>query len=403
MSSWYDIKIQGQTVYSNSSQCFSQWFFHKSDQVIRDADKSANEHREYLYVSDVATVRRRLALEGCDRNALELEYEKALLDIEQEFEYAAEYFPEDVTKLRSAIQDMTLDDWISKLKMISDKKLDTYAQGRQEPNPDPVLDYLLSTNKWYSDNRYTQFPCISPDCYILSFLEFAPDDAEVVMDCTDCVEARSINAFDTHIEHLQKRTNFYEILKVSTDEIENILHTTQDNPTLTKLLYSGTITALETYLSDTLRKLVLNNRTLMRRYVECEEHFNKNIKVNQIFQKFEQLEKEASTTLDRTSFHNIEEASKLYASVLLVTFPRDEVLDLKKAVSIRHDIVHRNGKTFKGEQRNITSKNVTDLISLMISFVEKIDAQIKNNLLNYENNSEIERIDVGKRPQYFIL
>ena len=388
MSSWYDIKIQGFGVFSNSSQCFSEWYFQKSDRIVREGNEANIGTRRYLYVTDAATARRRLALQGCDRRLLESEYEQAILDIEKEFEYSTEYYPDDVAALREAITGMTLDDWLSKLKVIINQELDRRVLHDNYQHADAVINYLTNVGKWNSDNRYTSFPCITPDCYTLAVLEVAPDDAEVIMDCTDCVKAGSIAAFDTYVEYLQPRTYFYEIFKTSIGDIEDIVHTVEVNHTLVKLLFSGVITALETYLSDTMRKLIFNNQAVIRRYVEFEDSFQKKIKISEIYLTLEKLEKDVSALLDKTSFHNIEETSKLYQSVLMVNFPRDETLELKKAVEIRHDIVHRNGKNFKGEHRNITEQNVIALISSVVSFIEKIDDQIRNNLLFYENDNE---------------
>ncbi|MBK3481149.1 MULTISPECIES: HEPN/Toprim-associated domain-containing protein [Pseudomonas] len=400
MSSWYDIKIQGFEVFSNSSQCFSEWYFQKSDRITREGNEANIGTKRHLYVTDAATARRRLALQGCDRRLLESEYERAIIDIEKEFEFATEYYPDDVATLRNAITGMTLDDWLSKLKVIVNEELDRRALHDNYQHTDAVINYLTSVGKWNSDNRYTSFPCITPDCYTLAVLEVTPDDAEVIMDCTDCVKAGSIAAFDTYIEYLQPRTYLYEIFKTSIHEIENIVHTVEVNNTLAKLLFAGVITALETYLSDTMRKLIFNNQAVIRRYVEFEDSFQKKIKISEIYLTLEKLEKDVSALLDKTSFHNIEETSKLYQNVLIVNFPREETLELKKAVEIRHDIVHRNGKTFKGEYRNITEQNVIALISSIVSFLEKIDDQIRNNLLFYENDNES---DWSPNPRFQII
>lgn len=400
MSSWYDIKIQGFEVFSNSSQCFSEWYFQKSDRITREGNEANIGTKRYLYVTDAATARRRLALQGCDRRLLESEYERAIIDIEKEFEFATEYYPDDVATLRNATTGMTLDDWLSKLKVIVNEELDRRALHDNYQHADAVINYLMSAGKWNSDNRYTSFPCITPDCYTLAVLEVTPDDAEVIMDCTDCVKAGSIAAFDTYIEFLQPRTYLYEIFKTSIHEIENIVHTVEVNNTLAKLLFAGVITAFETYLSDTMRKLIFNNQTVIRRYVEFEDSFQKKIKISEIYLTLEKLEKDVSALLDKTSFHNIEETSKLYQNVLIVNFPREETLELKKAVEIRHDIVHRNGRTFKGEYRNITEQNVIALISSVVSFLEKIDDQIRNNLLSYENDNES---DWSPNPRFQII
>ncbi|CAI8789867.1 HEPN/Toprim-associated domain-containing protein [Pseudomonas sp. IT-P218] len=382
MSSWYDIKIQDHNVFENSSRHFEEWLFQKSDQVIREDELGT---KEYLYLTDAATLKRRLTLRGCDRNMLEREFEEAIETLNLELEYAEEIIPAETAELRAAIHGMNLDFWLDKLQLIVENNMEPYLFDGQRIHNDPVIDYLLCVNRWPTETRYTSFPCMTPDGYAVAVLQFAAPDAEVVMNCTDLVRAQTTDVFDNYIEHLQEHTDLYKVFQTSTLEIENILHTTAENSTLAKLLYAGVITAMETYLSDTMRKLVLNHQAVMQRFVESSENFNKNMKISDIFNRLEKLEKEVSAELDKTSFHNLPEAAKLFQDVLIVDFPEDSTSSLKGCVHIRHDIVHRNGKTFKGIERNFKSDDVTSLINLVKNFLENIDNQIKTNLLIYEN------------------
>lgn len=138
---------------------------------------------------------------------------------------------------------------------------------------------------------------------------------------------------------------------------------------------------METYLSDTLKKLISRNPTIKRRYVEYEKTFEEKIKIQDIFRRLERLDKEINNAIDQTSFHNIDAAVKLYRDVLLVKFPDNALPQLKRAVADRHDIVHRNGKTFSGTQRTYRFDEVLELTTLVTDVLLAVDAQIKDALL----------------------
>jgi hypothetical protein len=73
-------------------------------------------------------------------------------------------------------------------------------------------------------------------------------------------------------------------------------------------------------------------------------------------------------------------AKRLYKEVLATSFPED-IGELYKAVMIRHDIVHRNGKDIRNNPLMITMEEVNALAQLVDNTVRFIDTQIKDGLL----------------------
>jgi hypothetical protein len=47
------------------------------------------------------------------------------------------------------------------------------------------------------------------------------------------------------------------------------------------------------------------------------------------------------------------------------------------AISIRHDLVHRNGKMKSWKTHNITKKNILNLCKEVLGFVKHIEARFK--------------------------
>ncbi|RON66426.1 HEPN/Toprim-associated domain-containing protein [Pseudomonas fluorescens] len=378
MSSWFDVKIGNYKVYENSSHCFCEWYFKKSERAIRENE--ILERTEYIYITPITNLKRRLALNGWDRNALELEFQQELPVLIEDIEYGREYHPDYANTLLALVKEMGLDDWIEKLKSIEHNNFKPYLYEGIDKYEDPVIDYMLCINRWYSE-RSQSFPCISDECLAVALFEFLPDDSLAVQNCTELVEAGSTDAFDDLIEYHQEKTNLFTVFLTSISEIEDIIHTTQENSTIAKLLFAGIITAMETYLSDTIKKLISRNPSIKRRYVQYEKVFDKNIKIQDIFRKLERLDKDINNAIDQTSFHNVETVEQLYREVLLVNFSEIHIPELKKAVLARHDIVHRNGKTFSGQQRFFQFNEVLALAALVVSTLTDIDAQVKDSLL----------------------
>ena len=147
---------------------------------------------------------------------------------------------------------------------------------------------------------------------------------------------------------------------------------------LAKLLYANVITAFETYLSDTFVYTVVSFHPLIRRIVESDPEFKKRkIVLSDLFRKYDGIREEVSDYLESLIYHNLSKVKQLYKSVLCVDFPKD-LSSIFKAINIRHDIVHRNGRTKGGEEHNLTKELVIELITNIRAFVDNVDEQVKN-------------------------
>jgi hypothetical protein len=144
-----------------------------------------------------------------------------------------------------------------------------------------------------------------------------------------------------------------------------------------RLLYVNVITAMETYLSDAFIKTVMNDDHLLRRFIETTPEFQKEkIPLSDIFRTMEGIKGEAQYYLANIVWHRLEKVKKLYNSTLEIEFPQD-LKKLFSAVVLRHDIVHRNGKTKDGKDLLIISSDVRDLIKTVEVFVLHIDEQLQ--------------------------
>jgi len=146
--------------------------------------------------------------------------------------------------------------------------------------------------------------------------------------------------------------------------------------TMARILYATGITAMETYLSDTFINRVLNDDALLRRCVETDpELCNRDLKLGAIFSRQAGLREEVKEYLTSLLFHNLAKINLMYRSVLDVHFPKD-LSAVYKAVSTRHDIVHRGGKSKAGKIVPVSAADVRSLIKTLKTFIHTIEEQL---------------------------
>ena len=139
-----------------------------------------------------------------------------------------------------------------------------------------------------------------------------------------------------------------------------------------RLLYLSVITALEAYLFESFTNTVLADKSLMRKFFEVHVSDKEKIPVNEVFKFVEKSDDDFMKRLANLVWHRLSAVQSMFANVLGVKFPISDKLD--DAIRIRHDIVHRNGKTESGKERHITKETVMELAEEVEALVTDIDA-----------------------------
>lgn len=65
-----------------------------------------------------------------------------------------------------------------------------------------------------------------------------------------------------------------------------------------------------------------------------------------------------------------------YGKAFSIKFPRDNIVELRTAVGIRHDLVHRNGRNTEDEQVNVTRQSIAELITQVETLILEIEREI---------------------------
>lgn len=195
---------------------------------------------------------------------------------------------------------------------------------------------------------------------------------------------------------------FYGIKTISTYNafVENIRYVkdlinakniTVKNPELQErliqLLYANVISAMETYLSDTFIRVSIEKPEFLLKYLSETNR----LKDKKTFQEFyTELFKQAKSNnmyIDRyalnmciadmreITFHNMDTSQNLYKQVFGVKLTISK--EIRNAVYIRHDLVHRNGKDKNDNKINISLTDLENLVNLISAFIERTNIKVK--------------------------
>ena len=143
------------------------------------------------------------------------------------------------------------------------------------------------------------------------------------------------------------------------------------------MLYANTITSLETYLCDRFISLIHGSQTNLRNFVETFKDYNtEKFLVSELFIRHEQIESQAIESMKSVLYHNLPKVSGMYRDTFGIKFP--VFTEVYKSVLIRHDLVHRAGKTKNGNFHKLDSESVKDVIKKCCDLVEQLEKELKD-------------------------
>ncbi|MFW0992339.1 HEPN/Toprim-associated domain-containing protein [Vibrio parahaemolyticus] len=405
MGSWAALNINGHELLSWKNT-YDRWYFTKADRV-RDIVDEKNEYNSDNFIgyrTTVANLRRRLHLGGYNLKTVERDFNDTrsvwienMRDMLEYYQGHKErkdeaFYSDMFNKISSqleVIRTTSFQDWLKTVPRalaMSDSFAEKTMLGEDIViENEPLLSIMLSQLPGVYDDNFgyagSIFPCMYVESYAIVLLEMSDDNDICELDVSDLIHGGWVDDFEDIAQTQAGETIFYQHFKQSIDELST-LNNTSDQETLQRMIFASVITAMEAYLSDTMKKQVLNRHAIKRRFVECHNSFEAKIKQNGIFTLLDTLDQKLNEEIDKISFHNVDTVTGLYNNVLLCEFPKDKMSQLSKAVDIRHDIVHRNGKKTDGTLVVVSQQDVMNLVELIQYLIKDIDSQIIDGLLD---------------------
>jgi hypothetical protein len=175
------------------------------------------------------------------------------------------------------------------------------------------------------------------------------------------------------------RDEAYQFFKARLEEVDALLAGAIPDPLqphLRQLLYSSLIAALEAFLADSVSYWVAVDKAVFRRFVtNCDEFKQQKLALTQIFERMETLEEEVEAYLQQLVWHRLDKVAPLMTDALGITLP--PIGTLMKQILVRHDIVHRGGKTKEGNAVVIGNNQLSGLRDSVTTFVDAIETALR--------------------------
>ena len=179
------------------------------------------------------------------------------------------------------------------------------------------------------------------------------------------------------IESNEHKEVFYKQLDIVQDLKESIKVSPILNISLNTMIYAHIVAAIEGYLSASFIHNVLNSKALFNKLCLTDPKL-KDLKfdISDLLNKENLIEEHVSKYLNGLIFHNLKKIKLMFKSVLDHDF--GDIGWFGKAVSIRHDCVHRAGITKERESINIKDEEISELIDNAKNLVESLEITISN-------------------------
>ena len=142
------------------------------------------------------------------------------------------------------------------------------------------------------------------------------------------------------------------------------------------MLFVNVITALETHLCDTFIEKATSTDELFRKFVETFHEFHREkFELNELFRVQEEIKEKAVGAMRDVIYHDLPKVSGMYQDTFEIEFPKFG--EIYKYVFVRHDLVHRNGKSKDGKKHQIERTDIDTLCGMVDKFVEELNAELK--------------------------
>lgn len=179
---------------------------------------------------------------------------------------------------------------------------------------------------------------------------------------------RAFRFYRTQIERLQ------ELLGIKHEE--TIIFQTSN-----RLIFSGVITSLETYLNEVLLFMVLGSDLRLRKFVKNYEPYKKEtLKLNQVLEKHDLIYSRVESDLNKLIYHSMPKIIRIFDIYDLKLGDFGRIRSVTKNIELRHSFVHRSGLDDQDNLIVLSKEDITNLIEDISSFIQYVNQQVDEYL-----------------------
>ncbi|AOW14542.1 hypothetical protein LPB72_05985 [Hydrogenophaga crassostreae] len=142
-----------------------------------------------------------------------------------------------------------------------------------------------------------------------------------------------------------------------------------------QMMHSSLIAALEAYLGDMSTYWICHDQSALRRFVSRNKDFKaRTLTLDTVFDRFDALESEVRQYLQDLIWHRLDKVKPIVQASLDIVVP--DIGELMKEVVIRHDIVHRAGRTREGTLVTVLIDDVRRVRNTVEAFAKAIETEL---------------------------
>lgn len=143
-----------------------------------------------------------------------------------------------------------------------------------------------------------------------------------------------------------------------------------------QMAHSSLIAALEAYLADTVTFWVRHDKAALRRFISRNKDFRlRTLTLDQMFERLDAIDDEVKRYLQDMIWHRLDKIRPMMQAGLDIVVP--DIGDMMTEVVIRHDIVHRAGRTRDGGVVSVSVEGVRRVREMVHTFAHAIDEELK--------------------------
>jgi hypothetical protein len=170
----------------------------------------------------------------------------------------------------------------------------------------------------------------------------------------------------------------FQLLRDRLNQIDAVLEVECLPPVseiINQMVHSSLIAALEAYLADTVVYWVKHDGQVLRQFISCNLDFKKRtLTLDQLFDRLDSLDNEVEEYLQKLIWHRLDKIKPMMQAGLGISVP--EIDQLMVEVVIRHDVMHRAGRTQEGNKVYLSKEDVFRVRVIVHGFCKTIEEEL---------------------------
>lgn len=237
----------------------------------------------------------------------------------------------------------------------------------------------------YKDNYKDEIK-IDEDGYAYGLTDAGKSTVDIMCLNRPELVAYRVNNIASFIEKVNDGKSAYDVYQKSISQIKDLMKVNIESSELQeyyfRLLYANVISAMEAFLSKTIITLVLNDESLLWKFVRKFKWNEEKVRIADVKEVYDGINVRVQTELAGILYHNLSKVKKMYKEILDIDILTDnnEMKFLSNSVETRHDIVHRNGRANEDlneeTYHDIQMEHIQELILHVDTLVNSIQEQL---------------------------